>query len=111
MIHRYGGICCNIAVIRVFNNTDLKLENIKIFYENKLGKTSMEIKNIKPLNSKQTGLHTMNAIKDDIKMEFKGKAYTIKEGINKGYIKTLIVKINGFDTNGDMNFTAEEDSY
>lgn len=105
----YAGIFSNIAVIRVFNNTDLKLDNIKIFYENKLGKTSMEIKNIKPLNSKQTGLHTMNAIKDDIKLEFKGKTYLIKEGVSKGYMKTLIVKINGFDTNGDIAFTVEED--
>ncbi|MGL5693958.1 MAG: hypothetical protein ACRCXA_07765 [Peptostreptococcaceae bacterium] len=86
------------AIVRVKNNTDSMINEIKFTYDE--DKKSTKIKKIKPNENKQTGVSAIYDVKNLI-MSVEGveKVYLIKDELPKGYGNTITIIVHSIDSN------------
>lgn len=86
------------TVLKVRNNTDKVINEVKFIYN--VDQSIISVKNIKPNDNKQTGISTLDEVKN-LRMVVDGleKEFLIKEEIPKAYMGSFTISIN--DINSD----------
>ncbi|MGL5329212.1 MAG: hypothetical protein ACRDD7_08085 [Peptostreptococcaceae bacterium] len=99
--------CMMVTVLKVKNNTNSKIDEIKFIYNSKEN-SNVKIKNIKPYENKQTGISTIYEV-NEVRMIVgeSDKPYLIKDKLPKSYMGTITIAINSIEDN-NCEFIVQE---
>lgn len=88
-----------VLILRVTNQTEEDINDIRFFYKDREDLVDIKIKKLKSKKQKQTGISTMNANKDELYCEIKGKLYLIKQNVSRGDLSRYNIIIEKTEEN------------
>ncbi|MGL5868731.1 MAG: hypothetical protein ACRC1T_13830 [Clostridium chrysemydis] len=98
----------SLIIIRVKNNTKEILDNLVFYYENGSKKTEIKIKKIKPNKEVQTGISSIYANGNELKLNLYSKDSLIYEKVERDDKKLLVININSVDELKNLEFEVKE---